>query len=211
MNKFSTHLVYPSMLILLSGMMNPAIADKPTGISNKALTDGTSYTWYDGNKAKKIWLNPNLIAEFDPKPASHSQSKNLAASASPIQIKQRGIKLWRLNTGVTSKANMQQLRQKLPAGKISQILHDGPSESAHKRALPGNIIVHLDPNWNPQQVKAWFEQHALQIEKPLNIGPNIFIVKTGPGLEALEKANELYLSGEVVAAYPNWWQEVHKK
>ena len=27
-------------------------------------------------------------------------------------------------------------------------------------------------------------------------------------LEALETANRLYESGDVVAAFPNWWQEV---
>jgi len=204
-------MVYPFMLIIMCSPVNHAYAGKPAAASNKAFTNSISYTWYDGNKAKKIWLNPDLIAEFDPKPATHRQSKNLAASASPVKMKQRGIKLWRLKTGVTSKSNMQQLRQQLPAAKISQVLHDGPSDATHKRALPGNIIVHLDPNWDQQRAMTWLNQHALQIEKPLNIGPNIFIVKTGPGLEALEKANEIYLTGEVVAAYPDWWQEVHKK
>jgi hypothetical protein len=44
--------------------------------------------------------------------------------------------------------------------------------------------------------------------KKLEIGPNIYVIKTGPGLEALETANALYRSGEVKAAFPDWWQEV---
>lgn len=211
MKRIIHYFIYPLGLIMMSGMMQTVAADKTVKATNKKLTSSSQYFWYDGKRKKTIWLNPNLIAEFDPKPASHRQSKNLASSASPVKIKQRGIKLWRLKTGTTSKSNMQQLRQQLPAAKISRVLHDGPSAATHKRALPGNIIVHLDPNWDQQQVMTWLNQHALQIEKPLNIGPNIFIVKTGPGLEALEKANEIYLTGEVVAAYPDWWQEIHKK
>jgi hypothetical protein len=34
------------------------------------------------------------------------------------------------------------------------------------------------------------------------------VIKTGPGLIALETANSLYKSGEVVAAFPDWWEEV---
>lgn len=211
MSKFIKHLIYPFILIIMSSTVNHTLAGKSTGVSNKAFTSGTTYTWYDGDRVKKIWLNPRLIAEFDPKPANHDQSKNLAASATPVKTKQRSIRLWRLKTAVTSKSYIAQLKQSVPSGKISPVLHDGASESARKRALPGNIIVHLDPSWDSQQVKTWFRQQALEVVKPLNIGPNIFVIKTGAGLEALEKANEIYLSGKVVAAYPDWWQEVHKK
>jgi hypothetical protein len=44
--------------------------------------------------------------------------------------------------------------------------------------------------------------------KKLEIGPNIYVIKTAPGLEALETANTLYRSGEVKAAFPDWWEEV---
>jgi hypothetical protein len=48
----------------------------------------------------------------------------------------------------------------------------------------------------------------LEIVKKLEIGPNIYVIKTGTGLEALDTANALYKSGEVKAAFPDWWQEV---
>lgn len=205
------HLVYPLALILLNGLANHALAGKPVAKASRSLGNSTSYTWYDGDRRKTVWLNPGLIAEFDPKPADHSQTKKLAASATPLKSGQRSMRLWRLKPDISGKSAVRQLRQQLPAGKISPVLHDGPSESARKRALPGNIIVHLDPGWDAQQVNEWFRQHSLAAVKPLPIGPNIFVVKTGPGLEALDKANALYLSGEAVAAYPDWWTEVRKK
>jgi hypothetical protein len=76
------------------------------------------------------------------------------------------------------------------------------------RALPGNIIVYLDPQWNEAAVNNWLNTRKLEIVKKLEIGPNIYVIKTGSGLEALETANALARSGEVKAAFPNWWEEV---
>ena len=44
--------------------------------------------------------------------------------------------------------------------------------------------------------------HKLEVVKKLEIGPNIYIIKTAPGLEALNTANALYLSGEVICRVP---------
>jgi hypothetical protein len=93
-------------------------------------------------------------------------------------------------------------------GNYSPVLHDGPTSTARMRALPGNIIVYLDPAWDGAAVNAWVSKHQLEIIKKLEIGPNIYLIKTGPGLEALNTANALYKSGEVVAAFPDWWKQV---
>jgi hypothetical protein len=76
------------------------------------------------------------------------------------------------------------------------------------RALPGNIIVYLNPAWDDAAVKAWASKQQLEIIKKLEIGPNIYLIKTAPGLESLNTANALYKSGEVVAAFPDWWKQV---
>ena len=79
------------------------------------------------------------------------------------------------------------------------------------RLLPGNVIVHLNPAWNQGTIQNWLNAKKLVAVEQLEFGPNIFLIKTGAGLEALETANRIYESGEVVAAYPNWWVEMHKK
>ena len=76
------------------------------------------------------------------------------------------------------------------------------------RALPGNIIVYLDPKWNEKAVNNWLSARKLEVVKKLDIGPNVYVIKTGPGLESLDIANALYRVGEVKAAFPDWWQEV---
>jgi hypothetical protein len=57
-------------------------------------------------------------------------------------------------------------------------------------------------------VDNWVRTRKLEVVKKLEIGPNIYVIKTGPGLDALNTANTLYLSGEVAAAFPDWWREV---
>lgn len=210
MSKLSRLFIAAMLVISVSGVQQ-AHAGKPGQRSAQPLTGADNYVWYDGQRKKTVWLNPELIAEFDPKPAGHSQTKSLVTNAVRANGRQPALQLWRLKAGVSNASALRQIRQASPGSKVSPVLHDGPSGAARKRALPGNIIVHLDPDWDSQAVKAWFSEQNLELVRPLNIGPNIFIVKTGPGLEALEKANAIYLSGKVVAAYPDWWQEAVKR
>lgn len=211
MKDISTKLTLALLVIMLNSGCTNVFAGNVTKANKQGFTSGTSYTWYDGDRTRTIWLNPNLIAEFNHGAGNNTANSPLASSATPLPGKRSSMRLWRLKTGQTSKSQMQQLQRSSLNTKVSPVLHDGPSESGRKRALPGNIIVHLDPKWTAQQVSGWLKENSLEVVRPLNIGPNIFVIKTGPGLEALEKANAIYQSGNVVAAYPDWWQEVVRR
>ena len=191
---------------------------KPTAA--KALPLSQSYTWYDGDRERKVWLNPQLVAEFNPGAQGERSVRSTYTAAQTIPTKrgQGGVRLWKLNeagkANETAKPNdtattaIRNLKAIYPQGRYSAILHDGPSDAGRMRALPGNIIVYLNPQWDEAAVKSWLSSHQLAIVKKLEIGPNIYVIKTGPGLEALTIANTLYRSGEVQAAFPDWWQEV---
>lgn len=75
------------------------------------------------------------------------------------------------------------------------------------RLLPGNVIVDLDPSWSQEKVQDWADRHQVEVLARLPIGTNMVVIKTAPGLAALELANKLYRSGEVRAAFPDWWTE----
>jgi hypothetical protein len=120
------------------------------------------------------------------------------------------VRMWKLAivSATASGDAIQSLQSRQPGGKYSPVFHDGSGSSASMRALPGNIIVYLNPAWDATAVAAWLQKKKLEAVKKLEIGPNIYVIKTGPGLEALDTANNLYKSGEVKAAFPDWWQEV---
>jgi len=181
-------------------------AKKPQG---KAVNLQEAHVWYDGKQERQIWMSADLVAEFPTGTGSAAKSALKSAYPDAVQVPTRhgAVKLWRLGSGVTSNSVVRAMSGASQTGKYSPVLHDSQSTTGRKRALPGNIIVYLDPAWNSEAVDAWAAKRQLEIVKKLEIGPNIYLIKTGPGLDALNAANALYKSGEVVAAFPDWWVE----
>lgn len=178
---------------------------KPAG---RAAPLQESYVWYDGDKEKRVWLNPDLAVEFDPTPSSDdSPLRKVYPEAKDLGSRQKGIRLWKLQHGIDSKEAVLRLKTVHPDGRYSPVLHDSATGTGRKRALPGNVIVTLNPIWDDAAVKRWAVSRRLEIVQKLEVGLNVFVLKTGPGLEALETANALYKSGEVVSASPDWWQD----
>lgn len=191
--------------------LNVTAASRPASASRTAPQLSQSVVWYDGDREQKVWVNPQLVAEFNPGKLGATAVRSADANAKmlPMKRKQAGVRLWQMdNSGDMA---VRGLKAGNPAGKYSPVFHDGPSSASSMRALPGNIIIYLDPSWDAAAVKGWLQKRNMEVVKKLEIGPNIFVIKTGPGLEALETANILYKSGEVKAAFPDWWQEVQAK
>lgn len=178
-------------------------AAQPAG---NALTQ--SYTWNDGERDHTVWLNPNVVAEFNPGKASAAAviRQDAGAKELPLKRPQRGVKLWQMNNANNSV--VRGVTSSVPAAKFSPVFHNGPSSDSSMRALPGNVVIHLDPAWNQAAVDKWIKQRNMQVIKKLNVGKNIIVIKTNSGMEALDVANTLRQSGEVKAAYPDWWEEV---
>lgn len=205
------------MSSLLFATLSLNVACAPVGKTeiSKVTPLAQEYVWYDGDREQKIWLNPNVVADFNPATDKQSALKSAIPKATPLQTKntRSGMRMWQLNSASAGgvSAAMQSLKSVQPDGKYSPIFHDGPNSTASMRALPGNIIVYLNPAWDVSAVNAWLKTRKLEVVKKLAIGANVYVIKTGPGIEALNTANELYKSGEVTAAFPDWWQEVEAK
>jgi hypothetical protein len=181
--------------------------DTPSKGKETAAALSTSYTWYDGDGEHTVWLNPALVAEFGALP----ESKSVVKRAHPAAVAERGsrgtARIWRLDGGGSEQV-LRQARAENPAGKYSPVFSDGPADSARKRALPGGVIVYFKRDWTESQIRAWTAFQGLSIASKLEIGPNVYVLKTAPGFAALETANRIHQSGNVVSAEPNWWVEV---
>lgn len=195
----------------LSLSLNAMGASRPVTDTRAAPELAQSYVWYDGDREQKVWLNPQVVAEFNPGKRSDTAARSVDANAQLLEVKhkQAGVRLWQMSN--TRNVAVRALKTDNPNGKYSPVFHDSPSSASSMRALPGNIIITLDPAWDAAAVSAWLKKRNMEVVKKLEIGPNIYVIKTGPGLEALETANTLYQSGEVKAAFPDWWQEVQAK
>jgi len=188
-----------------------AIAFTKNAPTGNGLSDQQRYTWYDGDKQRSIWLNPNLLAEFNPKDESRSQLKSLFSATDISKKPSKSIRWWKLDGAVSSKQALKNLKSTKSTGHFSPVLHDSASSSASKRLLPGNVIVVLDPAWDQATAKAWFEAQNVVVIEALGFTENAFLIKTEAGLDALNTANRLYETGEVKLASPNWWKEIEHR
>jgi len=197
-----------SAILTFALSLNVACAADLKKTMNKSTPLTQTYVWYDGEREQRVWLNPQVIAEFNPGTEGASAMKSAYAGARvvPTKHKQAAVRLWQLDS--TAETAIRSLKASHPQGSYSAVLHDAPVSTGRMRALPGNVIVYLDPQWDEAAVNNWLSTRNLEMMKKLEIGSNIYVIKTAPGLEALETANTLYRSGEVKAAFPDWWEEV---
>lgn len=169
-----------------------------------------SYAWHDGERERSAWVNPVLVAEFGVSPRNYEQVERVAPGARALPNVRAGARIWNLgNAGVDNAIRSLQTAQ--PTGRYSPVFHDVPNASGRMRALPGNVIVYLKPDWNESQVRDWATSRNLEIVRKLEIGKNAYVVRTEPGLVSLETANSLRQSGEVDAAIPDWWLDMRAR
>ncbi len=195
------------LLLLLSTFVSGVHADDALSKSKgkKASTPLTvSYRWYDGDSEHTVWLNPDLVAEFSTPKVDKSAVKRAYPNAVPERGSRGLTRIWRLG-GIGASEGLQKTRMMSPDGMYSPVFNDG---GTRKRALPGGIIVYFKPDWTASQISAWTASQGLSIMNKLEIGLNIYVLKTAPGLVALETANRIHKSGDVISAQPNWWVEV---
>ncbi|MCH7476856.1 MAG: hypothetical protein IIA14_01995 [SAR324 cluster bacterium] len=163
------------------------------------------YTWVEDGKLRQVWLDPKLIAEFGPTGGQEGpgagvrEAKGLSGSG-PV------IRFWTLEEQTTQEAGLTMLRTANPVGRFSPVFHFQPNGVA-KLALPGNVILFLDPGWDSDQVTDWVAEHGVQVVSALNFGKNILLVASPSGLETLAVADGLRQLEGVVQSVPNWWFE----
>lgn len=150
-----------------------------------------SYIWYDGGKPKRVWLDSSVVAEF----GNRTEDKSAQAG------KSEAVRIRRLDDPAAARGVAQ--------GQVSPVLRDGAA--GRMRALPGNVIVRLDPAWSSAQVDVWLASSGLVKVRQLPIGKNVLVISSPPGLASLELANRLQESGTVVSAQPDWWEQMERR
>lgn len=196
------------LLLLLIAGSACATSARPVGSTESASM--RSYVWYDGDSPRRVWLDPQVVAVFEDPDGSASQSvRSIAPQAQQLPSRTPGLRLWRLpQNGSSTVRSLQALE---PDARVSPVLRDSPSARGSMRALPGGVIVYLDPDLSGEQASAWLQQQNLQLQRQLFAGQNVFLVETAAGLPALELANQLRQQPGVVAAMPDWWQELEPR
>ena len=157
--------------------------------SGEGETQGTVYTWQDGDRTRRVVLQT--------RPAV--QETEAAASRTEDGV----IKLGDLDSIVREPPQ--------PGSEVQPVFR---SESGGElMTLPGGIILGLDPAWDRDTVEKFFSQNGIALERAseLDFVDNGFFVETEPGFPSLELANALAEQEGVILSSPNWSREVELK
>lgn len=187
--------VATSVTCMLGITSLPATAlDKYAKDASQA-TDKTAVEyWYDGKKKRQIIMDANIIASFDQQQdIGRDVTGNIRGG-----IRLRDVSEIGGSREVLGSRN----------GNLSPLFYS--SSGGQRRALPGGVIVSLDKSWSREQAMQWLAQRNLSVRRELAIA-NTFLVVSPAGRTSLDLANRLFESGEVTAASPNWWVEMHTR
>ena len=206
------------MLLAVFALCGCAVSEVTAAGGKRDVVPGSAtpltetYTWHDGEKARTIWLNPKLIIEFDSTARERSVIGRIypqAKSTNGPSEREHGVRIWRVepDARVDAREMVKTLMAQVPGARFSPVFHDGPSPESRMRALPGNVIVYPKHRWNAELAERWAAAHDLEIVRFLNIGPGVIVVRSAPGLAALDLANALSEDVDVSTAFPDWWQE----
>lgn len=189
--------------LILSLLAAPALAGPP-------LTQ--SYKWFDGGRENTVWLDPDYVAEYGPVGDSVAEGKAVKAHApsSTLQYRKGRTRVWKLGApklGAKGVTAINKIKAAVPSGQFSPVFRSAPTPLlGGQLTLPGGIIVKFKPDWSEQQIRDFAKARGLEIRQKSPAGHNVYVLSTEPGMQSLEKANELHFTGEVLNATPNWQQ-----
>jgi hypothetical protein len=191
--------------ILLLGLFSLTMFSAMAGHGQSESALQQSFIWFDGHVERTMWLNPDLLAEFNPVPEELSPVKlTLGTNALLLPESTSHVRFWQIS-GITQESALATISGKYPASRLSPVFHMSRSGSYPKFALPGNIKVVFKATWQSSQINQWLQTNGLELLEKIETIPPMYVIKTDSGLAALETANTIYRSGEVEMAMPNWW------
>ena len=97
-------------------------------------------------------------------------------------------------------------RSAVAPAAVTPLFREGDSPAGRLMGLPGGIIVQFHPHWSVTQIAQWLTAHGLPLGERLEIQGHWYSIPTPAGMIALETANQLHESGDVISATPNWWK-----
>ncbi|MBY0515889.1 MAG: hypothetical protein K2P81_03200 [Bacteriovoracaceae bacterium] len=95
--------------------------------------------------------------------------------------------------------------------KSNPVFRDQNDPQAMSRTPTGHIIITFKKEWSETEIEGWILNQKFKRSQKLDFGKNVYLVEVNSGMEALERANLIYQSGEVSSASPDWRQEVETK
>lgn len=166
--------------------------------------------WYDGSRPIKVWMAPDEVAvTFEPGrvPASRAEAERIVRRTEPSAVleKQVGVvHYFKVSDGHTPAEHAAAVRSDPAVRFASPVFHPGDRHPETRMALTGEIIVGFQAAVSDREMDAFTRRHQLRLLKALDFSPHTYVFDARAVDDSLALANELYLSGQVAFASPNW-------
>ena len=161
--------------------------DSQKGGSSAGPVQGQTYTWEDGDRTLKVYLQTDLVVEK-------------GSDGLPREI----VEADDGRTGVVRSAYRQSTGDTLPVFR---------SESGSLMTLPGGVLLVLSAEWSQSETNAFFSNNDIKMDRvsELSYIANGFFIETEPGFPSLDLANDLSALVGVEVSSPNWGREATPK
>jgi hypothetical protein len=149
---------------------------------------GESYTWHDGDRALVVRPLPGWVLRPEDEGGDDDVYGYGVVPVGDARRERRGVSAAAESVGA------------LPVFV---------SDEGELMALPGGVVVVLDPGWDGAAVDGFFERNGVAAGRVtvLDYVANGFFVETEPGFASLDLANALVGQAGVELSSPNWWRE----
>lgn len=186
------------MLLLFMSLVSEYFLGGVLLVSVCAVHAASGTHYFDAAATRVIMPDPNWVAEIRSTPvAGQAQAKSIGA-AQPSAF----VTLRRVN---------QSTARSMDGVVTSPVYREGNSPAGRLMALPGGVLLKMHIDWDADRVSKWAATKGFSIAPRANIKGNWYFISTVAGNPALDLANALQESGEVIFASPNWWKQTEPR
>ncbi len=168
----------------------PQVGLPPEGAKSEmeGASQGTVYTWQDGDKTRRVVLQT----------APPAQAQDTVAASEDGTVNREGTSSSIRSQPETAADGQPVFRSESGGGLMT---------------LPGGVLLALDPEWDQAAVEKFFSQNGISMDRTseLDYIDNGFFVETEPGFPSLELANTLAGQDGVILSSPNWTREMESR
>lgn len=197
------------VLVMSAITIASAISEKNQNTADPGLEE---HQWNNGKKSERVFASLDEVAIFRNGKSAEEMAKSFDQNA--VVTKDYD---YLIIISLPQKMKSADLDAKIvnyhanTGHKANFVFYKGDQKDESRMVLTGEIVVHFKNDWDENRIKEWAKSKHIDIIQKYPFSSNTYLFKVGPGLKSLDIADQIYQSGEVIYAYPNWWKVMNRK
>lgn len=199
-----------------SSIGKPIINDNVAKTTTEDSKGFEKYVWYNGDKEEYVFVAMDEVGIYLENGSEKSNVDDVVRSYGQEAVLVKNYEYLilialpeRLNITTLEEKNNE--FQRKTGNRAYPVFYPGPNKDTAPMVLTGEIIVHFKPDWDEARITQWAMDMGIEMREKFNFSSNTYLFNAGNGTRSLLLANQIYLSGQTIYAYPNWWKAMELK